>query len=151
MEFWGLFRGFINARLLLLVIREGGLLVVVGHGLLSSHVQRRNKKKLDILTVKITLAPRSLMSLISRKWSKHDVAPFRSLILFRDLFPFISILFSLLSSVRGLTGWKKKGGSEEDRPQGGKHWLHTASISPLSFLCSGCAVPVSACVHTSQL
>jgi hypothetical protein len=37
----------------------GGLLVVVGYSLLSSRVQRNNKKKLDILSVKITLAPRN--------------------------------------------------------------------------------------------
>lgn len=42
--------------LLLLVV--GGLLDLVGHGLLSSCVQRRNnKKKLDILMTKIQLAP----------------------------------------------------------------------------------------------
>lgn len=33
---------------------------------------------------------------------------FQLLTLFRDLFPFFSILFSLLSSVRELKGWKKK-------------------------------------------
>jgi hypothetical protein len=39
----------------------------VGCGLLSSHVQRtKKKKKSDILTVKIKLAPRNSMSLISR-------------------------------------------------------------------------------------
>jgi hypothetical protein len=37
------------------------LLVMVGHTLLSSHVQRRkNKKKLHTLTVKIKLAPKEL-------------------------------------------------------------------------------------------
>ena len=48
---------------------KGGLFVVVGFGLLSSCVQRRNntKKKSDILTVKIKLAPRNSMPLISRK------------------------------------------------------------------------------------
>jgi hypothetical protein len=43
------------------------LLVVVGSGLVSSHVQRRRKKKLDILAVKIKLAPRNSTPLISRK------------------------------------------------------------------------------------
>jgi hypothetical protein len=43
-------------------------LVAVGHDLLISHVQRRNNnKKLDILTVKIKLAPRNSTLLISRK------------------------------------------------------------------------------------
>jgi hypothetical protein len=57
LEFWELFRGSVNARALI-----GGLLVVVGFSLLSSCVQRRNnsKKKLDILMVKIKLAPKEL-------------------------------------------------------------------------------------------
>ena len=42
-------------------------MVAIGHGLLSSHVQRKNKKKLNILTPKIKLALRNLMALISRK------------------------------------------------------------------------------------
>ena len=43
-------------------------MVVVGHSLLNSRAQKRNnKKKLDILTVKIKLAPRNSMPLISRK------------------------------------------------------------------------------------
>jgi hypothetical protein len=33
--------------------------------------------------------------------------PFQPLTLFRDLVPFLTILFSLLSSVRGLKGWEK--------------------------------------------
>ena len=38
------------------------------HGLLSSSAQRRtNKKKLDILPANITLAPRNITPLISRK------------------------------------------------------------------------------------
>lgn len=42
--------------------------MVVSHGLLSSCAERtKNKKKLDILTEKIKLAPRNLMPLISRK------------------------------------------------------------------------------------
>ena len=45
------------------------LLIVVGHSLLSSHVQRRikKKKKFGILTAKIELAPRYLIPLIDRK------------------------------------------------------------------------------------
>ena len=50
---------YINARALRGVV--GCLLVTVGCGLLSSHVQRRNNKKLDILTVKIKFAPRNSM------------------------------------------------------------------------------------------
>lgn len=43
-------------------------MVVVGHGLLTSHAQRRKKeKKLDILSAKLKLAPRNLIPLISRK------------------------------------------------------------------------------------
>jgi hypothetical protein len=43
-------------------------LVAVGCHLLSSHAQRRIKrKKLGILTVKIKLAPRNSMPLISMK------------------------------------------------------------------------------------
>lgn len=44
------------------------LLVTVGLGLLNSQVQRRsNKKKLDILTVKIKLTARNSVPLIHRK------------------------------------------------------------------------------------
>jgi hypothetical protein len=44
------------------------LLVVVGHSLLNSHVQRRKERKeLDILIAKIKLAPRNSMPLINRK------------------------------------------------------------------------------------
>ena len=56
------FRGYINAR----GPERSGELLVVGHRLLSSHAQRRNKK-LDILTVKIKLAPRNSTLLISRE------------------------------------------------------------------------------------
>ena len=64
--------GYINAKALrdkeacgfLVVV---WLLVVVGSGLVSSHVQRRRKKKLDILAVKIKLAPRNSTPLMSRK------------------------------------------------------------------------------------
>ena len=46
----------------------GCLLAAVGHSLLSTHAQRRNnKKKLDILMVKIKLAPKNSVPLISRK------------------------------------------------------------------------------------
>ena len=41
------FRGYINSR----APRGGSKGVAVGCGLLSSHAQRRNKKKLDILIV----------------------------------------------------------------------------------------------------
>ncbi|KRY97607.1 hypothetical protein T11_1606, partial [Trichinella zimbabwensis] len=49
--------------------RVGCWLIAVGHRLLSSHKQSRNKekKKLDILTAKIKLAPRNSTPLISRK------------------------------------------------------------------------------------
>jgi hypothetical protein len=42
-------------------------LVVVGHGLLRTHGQRKQKKKIGILMVKIKLAPRNLMPLIIGK------------------------------------------------------------------------------------
>ena len=51
------------------VLGGGGrclLSVVVGQGLLSSCVQRRNKKKLYILRMKVKLAPRNLASLTIR-------------------------------------------------------------------------------------
>ena len=52
------------------------LLVSLGHGFLSSYVQRNNnKKKLDILMAKIKLGPRNLTPLISRKQSDNNVAP----------------------------------------------------------------------------
>ena len=44
-----------------------GWLVAVGNSLLSSHAQRRKKKKLDILIAKIKLAPRNMRPLINRK------------------------------------------------------------------------------------
>jgi hypothetical protein len=45
------------------------LFVALSHGLLSSCVKIRNNKKeiLDILTMKINLAPRNLTPLLSRK------------------------------------------------------------------------------------
>ena len=53
------------------------LLVAVGHGFLSSSDQRGIKeKKLDILLVKIKLAPRSSVPLISRKQSNDNVILF---------------------------------------------------------------------------
>jgi hypothetical protein len=42
----------------------------------SGHEQRDKKKKLDILTTKIGLGPRNLMTLISRKSSKEVYTPF---------------------------------------------------------------------------
>lgn len=58
-------------------------MVVVGHGLLSSPVQekkkkekRNSKKKLDILTAKIKLAPRNLPPLICRQQLKEGDVPF---------------------------------------------------------------------------
>jgi hypothetical protein len=54
---------YINAR----DLREWLPGLLAGCGLLSSHAQRRNKKNLDILIVKIGLAPRNLTPLISRK------------------------------------------------------------------------------------
>jgi hypothetical protein len=55
------FRGYINARALKGVAGCWLFLIVVGLSLLSSHEQRRykNKNKLDILTVKIKLAPKN--------------------------------------------------------------------------------------------
>jgi hypothetical protein len=62
LEFWGLLRGFINARV------PGGGCGLVGCDLFSSCAKRRNNKnKLDILTLKIKLAPRNSMALIIRK------------------------------------------------------------------------------------
>lgn len=70
MEFWELFRGRVNAGALRggvgadwLLRGVGWLLVFVGHGLFSSHVQRRNsskKKKLDLPPAKIKLPPKGL-------------------------------------------------------------------------------------------
>jgi hypothetical protein len=54
------------------------LLVAVGHSLLHSHMQRRNKKKLDTPMVKIKLASRNVLPLISRKLYNDNVAPFLS-------------------------------------------------------------------------
>lgn len=45
----------------------GGLLVVAAYSLLSRAQRRNKKKKLDNLTVKITLAPRTSMPLVGRK------------------------------------------------------------------------------------
>ena len=64
----------------------GCLLAAVGHSLLSTHAQRRNnKKKLDILMVKIKLAPRNLVPLVNRKLSNNNIAPF-------PLYPFFSFI-----------------------------------------------------------
>jgi hypothetical protein len=62
------------------------LLVIVwllfGQGWLSSHVKRTNKKKLDILMMKLKLTPRSSTPLISRKCCNDDATPFLSIIVF---------------------------------------------------------------------
>ena len=53
------------------------MLVVVGHGLLNSHIQRRNnKKKLNILKVKIKLAPKELDVRNQQGLINNNVAPF---------------------------------------------------------------------------
>lgn len=55
--------------------------------------------------------------------------PFRHLTLFRDVFPFPSILFSLLFSVRELKGRRKvveKG--ERNPPQCNKDWLQAGVL-----------------------
>lgn len=120
------FRGYINARV---PERHGRF---VGLSLLSSHVQRRNKKKLDILMVKIKLAP------------KHCYSAGSSLItlplLFPDLIqgalPFPLILFPLLHSVRGCKGRRRGGeGEREMNPQRNKDQLHNVhSTKPKSTL-----------------
>jgi hypothetical protein len=67
LKFWVVFRGYINAR----ALTEGagwpggGCMWFIVVCQIALH--RRNKKKLDILTEKIKLAPRNLMPLISRK------------------------------------------------------------------------------------
>ena len=70
-------------------------LVAVGCSLLGSHAQRNEKKKIDILLVKIKLASRSSVLLISCELSNLTVDPF----------PYIPV--SLLTGVRGLKGLKK--------------------------------------------
>jgi hypothetical protein len=67
LEFWGVFRGYINVNALRSMVGGWLVWVAVGYSLLSSHVRRRNKemKKLAILTLKIKLSLRSL-SPISR-------------------------------------------------------------------------------------
>jgi len=68
LEFWWLFREYINAR----GPGEGWVVVYwlnrVGHFLLNSHEQRRNrKKKFNILMIKIKLASKSSAFLLSSK------------------------------------------------------------------------------------
>jgi hypothetical protein len=70
LEFWRLFRRYINARAP--SVDFGSWLDAVGCGLLSSHVQGRKMEEeeegeLDILVVKSTLTPRISMPLIRRK------------------------------------------------------------------------------------
>jgi hypothetical protein len=66
LEFWGLFRGHINARATKGVgVVDCSWLVTVGHSL-SSHVQK-NRKKSDTLMAEIKQAPRNLEALLSRK------------------------------------------------------------------------------------
>lgn len=60
LEFWGLLREYINARDQRGRVVVVGLLVAVGHSLLSSGAQSKdNKKKLDILIAKTKLALRT--------------------------------------------------------------------------------------------
>ena len=80
----------------------GWLLFFVGCSLSSSYVQRRNNtKKLDILMLNIKLVPRNTMPLIAESSLNDNVTP--------------CILFSLLSSVRGLKAWKKRGGEGQKK------------------------------------
>ena len=69
---------------------------------LSCCAQRNNNKKLDILRAKIKLAPRNMMPLISRQYSKDNIVP---------LFPIPSVLFFLSYLVLGVEsigeGWRK--------------------------------------------
>jgi hypothetical protein len=60
------------------------------------HAQRGEKKKLAILMVKIKLALRNLMHLISRKQSNNIITPFPTPD-FEDPPPFLSPLFFFLS------------------------------------------------------
>jgi hypothetical protein len=70
LEFGGFFfGGYINV-----IAPRGGLLVAIGHSLLSSCGKRRNnKKKLDNHTMKIKLAPRNSTPLISKKSSNDSM------------------------------------------------------------------------------
>lgn len=80
-------------------------LLVVGRGLLGSHVQRRNnEKKLDILMVKIKLVSRNSMALISRRQSKDNIAP----IFLLSLFLFFPLLGGWKTEKRGRERWKEK-------------------------------------------
>lgn len=91
----------------------GYWLAALGHCLLSSRAQRRNsKKKLDILTEKVKLAPRNSKLLISRKQSDNNIIP-------SPLFPFS--LFCLVLGVerKGKGGRKRNPQSKRqvtDRP-----------------------------------
>ena len=60
--------------------------------------------------VRIKLSPRISIALTNRKQFNSNTAPFKHLTLLRGLFPFLAIIFSLLSSVRGLKGWTERGG-----------------------------------------
>ena len=71
------------------------LMVVVGLSLLSSHTQRKRKKKSDILRARMKLPPRNSTSQSAGS----------SLMVTSH--PFSSILFSLPSSVKELKGWER--------------------------------------------
>jgi hypothetical protein len=82
-------------------------------------VQRRSKKKkLDILMAKIKLASRNSM-LLRREWPNNNIAPSRPLNLPRNLFPFLSVPFSLLSNAarKGMEkGGRKKNSQRSPSP-----------------------------------
>jgi hypothetical protein len=88
--------------------------LLVGHGLLSSHAERRNNKKLDI-----PIAGSSLMITLP---------------------PFSSVLVSLLSSVKGLKGGKWRRRVEETSTykvaKGSYNVLSNREKSALRFLLS---------------
>jgi hypothetical protein len=112
------------------------VLVVVGHSLLNSRAQKRNnKKKLDILTVKIKLAPRNSVPLISMKSSNDNVTPFLTPNFIQESLSFPLYPFSLSSTVRGLKGWKNgvQKGRRKNNPQSSKDKLQGhLSDSPCS-------------------
>lgn len=68
--------------------------------------RRNNKKKLDILMVKIKLVSRNLMPLISWKCS-NAIVPFPISEFIQRSF-LSSLSFSLLPNVKRLKGWKKE-------------------------------------------
>lgn len=127
----------------------GGLLVAVGRCLLNSCAQKRNKK-LDILMVKIRLAPGNSACLISRMQSKENLPPILTPDFIQGTLSFPLYPFFLSYLVLGSKGRRKRVE---------KGWIHKVSRNGYIFLygldmpwiCNPASIRITGMRHHDQL